>query len=157
MSNTDKNFYFPFYPKDWLTDDSVLSLSSEEKGYYIDLLCIDWLNGGFPIDEHFLKNFLKISSQRAKKFWKKVNEKFIEIEGKFTNKKLAKLRESIDSIKLTRSEAGKEGAKKRWQTHGKRIANPIANEWQNDSYTNTKTKIKETITKTPPRSSDPKG
>lgn len=40
---------FQFYPKDWLTDEKVIMMSKEERGDYIDLLCMDWLNEGLDI------------------------------------------------------------------------------------------------------------
>lgn len=40
---------FQFYPKDWLTDEKVIMMSKEERGDYIDLLCLDWLNEGLDI------------------------------------------------------------------------------------------------------------
>ncbi len=49
----DKSPAFQFYPKDWLTDEKVMMMSKEERGEYIDLLCIDWLNIG--IDEKIIE------------------------------------------------------------------------------------------------------
>lgn len=49
----DKSPAFQFYPKDWLTDEKVMMMSKEERGDYIDLLCIDWLNNG--IDEKIIE------------------------------------------------------------------------------------------------------
>lgn len=48
--NKEKSPAFQFYPKDFLTDGKVICMSAEEVGYYIKLLCIDWLEDGFPKD-----------------------------------------------------------------------------------------------------------
>jgi len=47
-SSSGKAPAFQFYPKDFLTDGKVLMMSAEMRGLYITLLCIDWLEDGFP-------------------------------------------------------------------------------------------------------------
>lgn len=46
-SKKEKSPAFQFYPKDFLTDSKVICMTSEQRGYYITLLCIDWLEDGF--------------------------------------------------------------------------------------------------------------
>ena len=41
---------FQFYPRDWLSDENVMSLSYEQEGWYIHLLCHCWLEGSIPAD-----------------------------------------------------------------------------------------------------------
>ncbi len=45
-SPTNKAPAFQFYPKDFLTDTNVILMSPAERGMYITLLCLDWLNDG---------------------------------------------------------------------------------------------------------------
>lgn len=47
---------FQFYPKDWLTDDKVVAMTSAERGDYITLLCLDWLNDGLNPEYNKLLN-----------------------------------------------------------------------------------------------------
>ena len=49
----NKSPAFQFYPKDFLTDGNVVTMTNEEKGEYITLLCLDWINNG--ITEPMLK------------------------------------------------------------------------------------------------------
>jgi len=42
--------WFPFYVRDWLTDVKVMSMSCAARGAYIQLLALQWENGGLPPD-----------------------------------------------------------------------------------------------------------
>lgn len=42
---------FMFYPKDYLTDGKVLAMRNEVQAMYIRLLCIDWIDDGFPASQ----------------------------------------------------------------------------------------------------------
>jgi len=39
---------FQFYPADYLSDRKVIVMTPYQRGLYIHLLCIDWLEDGFP-------------------------------------------------------------------------------------------------------------
>ena len=51
---------FQFYPKDFLTDTNVILMSPAERGMYITLLCLDWLNDGI-----LKENMGKLSGDEA--------------------------------------------------------------------------------------------
>ena len=51
---------FQFYVKDWLSDINVLTMSAEERGVYIMLLCLDWNEGGLPDDHSVLAEVCKV-------------------------------------------------------------------------------------------------
>ncbi len=42
--------WFPFFVRDWLTDTRVMSMSCMARGAYIQLLALQWENGGLPND-----------------------------------------------------------------------------------------------------------
>jgi hypothetical protein len=42
---------FMFYPKDYLTDGKVLAMRHEVRSMYWQLLCIDWIEDGFPASQ----------------------------------------------------------------------------------------------------------
>jgi uncharacterized protein YdaU (DUF1376 family) len=42
--------WFPFYVRDWLTDTRVMAMSCCARGAYIQLLALQWENGGLPND-----------------------------------------------------------------------------------------------------------
>ena len=45
---------FQFYPADFISDELVQTMSNEEIGVYIRMICHDWINGGLPDDHHRL-------------------------------------------------------------------------------------------------------
>jgi uncharacterized protein YdaU (DUF1376 family) len=46
----EKSPAFQFYPRDWLSDPNVASMSYEQEGWYIHLVCHCWLEGRIPAD-----------------------------------------------------------------------------------------------------------
>lgn len=112
-------------------------LNRDQHGAYLLLLMAYWMRGGpLQADDRKLAAICKASPQEWKKL-KPVLEEFFTISGGYWSQKradqeLARAREIIER----RSVAGKSGAAARWQTHdvanGKRMANAMANEWQND-------------------------
>jgi len=51
--------YFPFYPGDYLSDASVLSMSIEGEGCYIRLMSINWKEGFIPSDREAIVRLCK--------------------------------------------------------------------------------------------------
>jgi uncharacterized protein YdaU (DUF1376 family) len=52
--------WFPFFPKDWLTDDKVMAMNRAQRGSYWDLLCHAWFQrpiGTLPVDDGLLARF----------------------------------------------------------------------------------------------------
>ena len=39
---------FQFYPRDWLSDPNIASMSYEQEGWYIHLVCYCWMEGRIP-------------------------------------------------------------------------------------------------------------
>lgn len=151
----NKSPAFQFYPKDFLTDEKVIVMHPEVKGYYICLLCIDWLSDGFPAnqmaalalfqyhDHH--GNFREddmISIAIAQ-----LSECFIAHPSKsgfITNPKLQKIRKEQQENRKERSASGKKGAKARWNkelpkmaqpsiSHGSAIQQPMAKDGSSSS------------------------
>jgi len=71
---------FRFYPADFLADIKVASMSMEERGIYITLLCHCWLENGLPVDSTLAKTLLICNESVASCFYEK--------NGKFRNKRL---------------------------------------------------------------------
>ena len=95
--------YYPHYAKDWLTSDNVLSMGYFEKGVFIQLLSIAWVNDGLPNDEAKAKQMLGLCLEE----WEacawivhdlfyddgtKLRNKRQEVERKKYHDKVAKLR-----------------------------------------------------------------
>lgn len=117
---------FQFYAKDWLSDLRVRSLSYEEKGLYIELLAMSWLEA-IPNDTELLCQALHIAQPSIEKI---LHTFFIERDNFFYNKKLEEYREEKIKFIKSKKEAGIKGATSRW---GKAKKQSIAQPWHNHS------------------------
>jgi uncharacterized protein YdaU (DUF1376 family) len=102
---------FPFYPKDWLSDINVQSLSHEEKGIYLDMLCYSWLDD-LPDDAKVIAKILRCDSSAI---IQSIIDRFFTVKkGKIFNKKIEKIKQELIEFRKKKSEAGKLGNAKRW-------------------------------------------
>ncbi len=94
--------WFPMFAKDWLV--STMEMSNEEKGAYIDLLCMQWENGYVS----------RVPSRYASE-WGVLKSKFKSVgDGKFVNERLHEIRLEKEDILEKQQLGGKKGAKKRY-------------------------------------------
>jgi len=146
--------YIKFYPGDWLRDDvSACSLAAQGLWLRMMLVAHDSANYGFleingsPMPHAMIAR--KCGCGLAE-----FEELFAELEsagvpsrasnGSVYSRRMARDGEQKRKNSKKRSEAGKAGADARWhdgekwqtdgKSHGKKMANAISNEWQNDAY-----------------------
>lgn len=62
---SEKLAWFPFYVRDWMTDEKVMTMTFEERGIYLQLLCIQWLEGSLSNATAMLERCLGIESGNA--------------------------------------------------------------------------------------------
>ena len=108
---------FQFYPKDWLSDMSVLGMSAEERGAYIMLLCIDWNEGGLPDDVDLLSEVCKVdvstvSTLVQRLFNERSTDRSTGVQ-RSTNSRLQREREAQAERRKQQQKAGKASAEKR--------------------------------------------
>jgi len=58
--------YFKFYPRDWLTRPDIITMSNEEQGAFLRLLCLQWIHG--VIEHRQLKGMLGWTDEEIQKF-----------------------------------------------------------------------------------------
>jgi len=108
---------FQFYPKDFLADENVMAMELEELGAYIRLMCICWIEGSIPADVRRLARLCGCDSKRMAELWQAIEpcfEPHPTEEGRLIHPRLEREREKQAEHRAKKSEAGKEGAKKRW-------------------------------------------
>lgn len=132
----DRLHWFKFYPADWLLGANDLTL--EERGMYINLLAIQWREGGVPDSMEKISQILRTDPRvvrricpklLAEKFEKcskllqdfsetsprdsqEVSQSFPEV---WINARLEEERQATVVRSSTRSISGRKGAKVRWQ------------------------------------------
>lgn len=110
---------FQFYPKDWLSDLAVRSMTAEQRGYYIDLLATAWLEDGIPADEDQLRRIMGLTKRRFDAVWSELRSKWVsDGNGKLVNPRQERYRDEMRGLVERRREAGKRGAEARWNSEG---------------------------------------
>jgi len=105
---------FQFYPKDWLSDEHVMLMTLEERGAYIQLLCICWLEGSVPGDLTRMARLCQTDDNRMAELWQSLEPCFRQQGDRWVHPRLDLERKKQDEHRKAKSEAGKKGAKARW-------------------------------------------
>lgn len=118
MTTKKKLPYFPLYVNDFIGDTQ--DLTNEELGAYFRILLYSWGKGRFEL--HRTKFICQDDE-----IWSAIEQYFEEEDGLWFNAKLERVREQVADKVCKRSEAGKAGAKARWDGKGNAIANGEGN------------------------------
>lgn len=104
---------FQFYPKDWLSDAQVRAMTFEEKGVYMDLLAVYWLEDGLPAALSRLARLLGIPQRRLARLWPAIGVCFT-VEGERLIQKRAEEEKSKQvAYRRSQAEKGSKGGKSR--------------------------------------------
>lgn len=125
MSNAP---WFPWYPKDFETDEAVILMSNQQRGVYLKFMNHSWLHGGIPIEEEALARLANEPLATFRELWPGISVCWVN----GGNGRLVNPRQELERAKLvakteSRREAGKRGAKaKHCQSFasGKSVAMP---------------------------------
>jgi uncharacterized protein YdaU (DUF1376 family) len=115
---------FQFYPKDFLTDENVRVMSLQERGAYITLICLCWLEGTLPADVSRLARVCGTPLTVFRRLWPALSVCFRPAaqEGRLMHPRLERERDTQATFRRRQSDNGKRGADKRW--HSEPIATP---------------------------------
>lgn len=121
--------YFPFYVDDFVSDGNVEAMTTLEVGAYTLLLCKAWKEkprGTLPDDDVVLARWARVTPDQ----WREVRPRVLACfrlgrDGRWHQKRMELEARKLHDLSNKRSQAGREGAKGRWQTHGKRIDLPL--------------------------------
>lgn len=109
---------FQFYPKDFLSDERVRLMSHTERGIYITLLCLCWLERSLPAAPEHLAKLVEVPVPRFRRLWEgSLSACFIlGSDGRLHQKRLDEERLKQEHYSRRQSDRGKDGARARW--HG---------------------------------------
>jgi len=104
---------FQFYPKDFLSDEHVMQMSLTERGAYITLLSVCWLQGSLPLETDALARLLGLPLPRFTKLWENsvIRQCFTVVEGRLRHKRLDLEREKQETYRRRQSDNGGKGGR----------------------------------------------
>lgn len=163
MTEKKSDTWMPFYVGDYLSATS--RLTTEQHGAYFLILIDYWKNGPPPNDDTVLAQIARLPIAS----WRKARPALIAFfdiqDGYLIQKRVEKERAKASDITDERSKAGKIGAARRWQNHGKgddkpmanAMAKPLANAKQTDAPSQPPKKKELTLSPTTSREPPPPG
>ena len=111
MNESRKSPAFQFYPKDFLSDEKQIRMSSAAVGIYVRLLCHCWIEQSLPSDERALAQLSGAPLRELRAAWPSIAPCFeMNASGRLENPRLVRERESQDRFHVKQSRR----AKKRW-------------------------------------------
>lgn len=107
---------FQFYPKEYGQDENVKAMTHEERGMYVDLLCVCWTEGSIPATPRRLARVLNITEEKLSEVWEFLAPCFVEDPddpGRLRHERLDKERDKQSRWREQRRKAGRASAKAR--------------------------------------------
>jgi uncharacterized protein YdaU (DUF1376 family) len=111
--------WFPFWAKDWVTDEAIVAMSAEARGIYITLLAFQWIEGDIPEDTRTLCRFCAVDARSYRaKVAPVIRAHFVPREGhagRLVNPRLSAERDRQLAKRERLARNGAVGAERRWQ------------------------------------------
>lgn len=120
----DSMAWFPFYVADFLSSRRTRTMSAEQVGIYLLLLCEQWDHGSIPDDPEEWEDIARASRDDVLVVLQRC---FAMADHSYANQRLEEIRTEQEAKSAAKSVAGKRGAEKRWgkgkkrQPHGTAI------------------------------------
>ena len=90
---SNKSPAFQFYPKEFLSSSKVIAMSATERGAYITLLSVQWLDGSLPNDLPALARLSGVAPKPFARMWPhNLARCFVLRNGRFVNERLERER-----------------------------------------------------------------
>jgi uncharacterized protein YdaU (DUF1376 family) len=109
----NKSPAFQFYPKDFMAGTATMSL--QEVGAYMRLLCYAWDTGSIPNEPDERARICVCSKAQERELWKKVGKKFSLQDDALINERMEEERKKQSEYRRRQSDKGKASAAARQQ------------------------------------------
>lgn len=118
----------PFYIREYWGDLNVQAMTWEQRGIYDHLIFCCWTEGSIPADTEELAGILKVSLKDFQRVWPRIGKCFAAQGDRLIQGKVEEIRNAKDGYSKSQSEAGKNGADKRWGRHKSAKSSPQEHE-----------------------------
>lgn len=102
---------FQFYPKDFLTDSHVVAMTLAERGAYITLLCLCWMDHSIPADPCVLARLCAVSSAVFQRLWPALEPCFVVSNGRLVQPRIERERRKQHEYREMKAAAGHKGGR----------------------------------------------
>lgn len=103
---------FQFYPKDFMTDGHVMAMTLAERGAYITLICLCWMEGSVPAEMAALARRCKVSTAVFVKLWPALEPCFVPSYGEMLiQPRIERERQKQADYRAMKAEAGRLGGR----------------------------------------------
>lgn len=114
---------FQFYPRDFLADARVASMSPAACGVYIRLLCHCWIEGSVENDSEMIRRLVGFSGRNWSAVWCQARTCFVIHDGRLVQPRIERERAKQAEFRAKKAQAGSAGGK---QKASKTLADPLA-------------------------------
>jgi uncharacterized protein YdaU (DUF1376 family) len=103
---------FQLYPREFLSSSKVIAMGLHERGAYITLLCVQWLDGGLPTDRKALARIVGLTTKQLDRIWEpNLSRCFVTRQGKLVNERLEIVRQAQIAYRKAKAENGAKGGR----------------------------------------------
>ena len=107
---TENAHWYPRYAKDFLTSESVMCMTLEQKGMYSHLLDYAWVNNGIPTNKAHLQMLCLCDEQTFNRCWTSVEIMFKQNGNRYYNERQELERKKYSDKKEKCAKAGRASA-----------------------------------------------
>lgn len=117
--STDKAPYFPFYVKDYETDEHVKLMSLAQEGAFLRLLSLQWLHRSIPSSTESLARVCRVTHDEFLTLWPGVSPCFTAAgDGRLINEKMERTRSDQAAFSRQQSRKGRKSVEVRTRLYG---------------------------------------
>lgn len=122
MAGTKRDPAFLLYATTWLQSPKTNSLSLEQQGAYVRLLCFSWLHGSIPDDREELRYMLGLGEDVAAfdRIWSRLGRRWVKMPGtpgrlidERQEQERAERRQKAEEMRIRGQAGGKQSAEQR--------------------------------------------
>ena len=129
--------YFKWYPSEAEVDDDWRAMTMAQRGLFVTLLNVSWMNNGLPMEDERIARIAGLSLEDFSDLWAAVKVKFIERDCRLVNERQEKDRREV----VSKSNKSRQSAESRWSirnanalpTHCERIEFAMPRAYDSDS------------------------